>query len=77
MRITRLLLRNYRVYEDEVEIEIPPGLVGVYGPNGAGKSYLIESIPWTLYGATRTTKDDVRTSGVNGECVTELEFEHE
>ena len=77
MRVTRLLLRNYRVFEDELELEIPPGLVGVYGPNGAGKSALIESIRFTLYGRSRTSLDEVRTAGVNAECITEVEFEHE
>ena len=77
MRVTRLLLRNYRVFEEELELEIPPGLVGVYGLNGAGKSALIESIRFTLYGRSRTSMDEVRTSGVNAECRTEVEFEHE
>ncbi|MDQ4071050.1 MAG: AAA family ATPase, partial [Actinomycetota bacterium] len=77
MRVTRLHLRNYRVFEDDLELEIPPGLVGVYGLNGAGKSSLIESIRFTLYGRSRTAMDEVRTAGVNAECVTEVEFEHE
>src|SRR5436305_3192454 len=77
VRVTRLLLRNYRVFEDELELEIPPGLVGVYGLNGAGKSALIESIRFTLYGRSRTSLDEVRTAGVNAECLTEVEFEHE
>lgn len=77
MKVYRLLLKNYRVFEDELDIEFPSGLVGVYGANGAGKSYLIEAIPWTLYGRTRTAVSDVRTSGSGGECVTEVEFEHE
>ncbi len=77
MRITRLYLRNYRVYEHELDLEMPAGLVGIFGPNGAGKSYLIEAIPWTLFGVSRTDKGDVRTSGVNADCVTEVEFEHQ
>ncbi|MGI9033446.1 MAG: AAA family ATPase, partial [Acidimicrobiales bacterium] len=77
MRVTRIYLRNYRVYEDELDLEIPPGLVGVYGPNGGGKSALIESIRFALYGKSRTTNDDVRTSGIKAECVAEVEFEHE
>jgi len=77
MRVTRLLLRNYRVFEQELELEIPPGLVGIYGLNGAGKSALIESIRFTLYGRSRTSMDEVRTAGVNAECITEVEFEHE
>ena len=77
MRITRLYLRNYRVYEDELDLELPPGLVGIYGPNGSGKSVLIESILWTLYGHARTAKEQVRTADVGSECVTEVEFEHD
>ena len=77
MQLTRLYLRNYRVYEDELDLPLPPGLVGIYGDNGTGKSYLIESVLWTLFGRSRTDKRDVRTSGVNAECVTEVEFEHE
>lgn len=77
MRITRIYLRNYRVFEDELDLEVPPGLVGIYGPNGAGKSYLIESIRWTLFGKSRTSNDEIRTAGVNGDCTTEVEFEHE
>ncbi len=77
MRVTRIHLRNYRVFEDDLDLEIPPGLVGVYGSNGAGKSALIESIRFSLYGKSRTNMDEVRTAGVNGECLTEVEFEHE
>ena len=77
MRITRLYLRNYRVYEDECELHVPAGLVGIYGPNGAGKSALIESIRFSLYGKSRTSNDQIRTAGVNADCVTEIEFEHE
>ncbi len=77
MRINRISLRGYRVFEDLLELELPSGLVGVYGANGAGKSYLIESIPWTLYGKTRNSVQDVRTSGSDTECFTEIEFAHE
>ena len=31
MQLTRLYLRNYRVYEDELDLALPPGLVGIYG----------------------------------------------
>lgn len=77
MRISRLYLRNYRVYEEPLDLEIPPGLVGIYGVNGAGKSVLLEAIAFTLWGSARTNKDEVRTAGIMGECVTEVEFEHE
>lgn len=77
MRVYRISLRNYRVFEEALEIEIPSGLVGVYGPNGAGKSYFIESIPWILFGRSRTSVSDIRTSGATSDCETEIEFEHD
>jgi exonuclease SbcC len=77
MRLTRLYLRNFRVYEDPLEIDVPPGLIGIYGPNGAGKTTLLESIRWALWGKGKTANDDIRTSGVGGDCVVEVEFEHE
>lgn len=70
-------MRNYRVFEHPLEIEIPSGLVGIYGPNGAGKSYFIESIPWVLYGRSRTSIPDIRTSGTESDCEAEIEFEHD
>src|SRR6202034_3687139 len=75
--LTRLYLRNFRVYEDELDLDLPPGLVGIYGPNGSGKSTLLEAILWTLWGKARTTKEQIRSAGVGGDCVTEVEFEHE
>src|SRR5947209_6023528 len=76
MRLTRVRLRNYRVYED-LDLGLPPGLTGVYGANGAGKSTLMEAIRFTLYGRARTSNDEIRTSGVNADCVAEVQFEHE
>jgi len=75
--IDRLYLRNYRVFEDELDLCLPPGLVGVYGPNGAGKSTLLESILWALWGRARTAKEGVPSSGTHGECVVQVTFEHE
>ena len=69
MRLTRLYLRNFRVYEGPLELELPPGLIGIYGPNGAGKTTLLESIRWALWGKGKTGNDDIRTSGVGGDCV--------
>jgi len=77
VRITRLYLRNYRVFGDELDLPIPAGLVGIYGANGSGKSSLVESIRWSMFGKARTGKDEVRTSDVKDDCVTEVEFEHE
>jgi DNA repair protein SbcC/Rad50 len=77
MLIDRIYLRNYRVFEKELDLVLPPGLVGVYGPNGAGKSTLLESILWTLWGKARTTKEEIPSAGAHGECVAEVTFEHE
>ena len=77
MLLTRLYLRNYRVYEEPLDLALPPGLIGIFGVNGSGKSSLLEAILWTLWGRARSGKDEVRTAGVGGDCVTEVEFEHE
>ena len=77
MRITRIYLRNYRVFEQELDLAMPAGLVGIYGVNGGGKSSLIESVLWTLYGRSRTKNEEIRTTGVLADCITELEFSHE
>ncbi len=77
MLLTRLYLRNFRVYEDELDLALPPGLVGIYGPNGAGKSTLLEAVTFVLWGRARTGRDGVRTTGVGADCITELELEHE
>jgi DNA repair protein SbcC/Rad50 len=76
VRITTISLRNYRVFRD-LELEMPPGLVGIYGANGSGKSTLLESVLWALYGRARTGKGEIRSAGETGECVVELGFEHE
>jgi len=75
--IDRIYLRNYRVFEDELDLDLPPGLVGVYGPNGAGKSTLIESIVWALWGRARTPKEEIPSAGADSECVAQVTFEHE
>ena len=77
MLLTRIYLQNYRVYEDPLDLELPPGLVGIYGANGSGKSTLLEAILFSLWGKARTAKEDLRTAGVGGDCVAEVEFEHE
>ncbi|MGH9000769.1 MAG: AAA family ATPase, partial [Acidimicrobiia bacterium] len=76
MRITRLSLTNFRVFPD-VDLELPPGVVGIYGPNGSGKSTLVEAIAWALFGVARTAKDAVRRDGTDGECRACVEFEHD
>ncbi len=76
MRILSIQLRNYRVYQ-ELDLELPGGVVGVYGANGSGKSSLLESIMWALFGKARTQKQQLPTSGSQGECSVTLTFEHE
>ena len=62
MRVTRLRLANFRVFP-ALDLELPPGVVGIYGPNGSGKSTLVEAILWALFGVARTAKDSLRSDG--------------
>jgi exonuclease SbcC len=75
MRVLELSLRNYRVFE-ELDLELPARVIGIFGPNGAGKSTLVESVQYALYGKSRTAKDQIRTDGVLTDCVVRLVFEH-
>jgi DNA repair protein SbcC/Rad50 len=77
VRVLELSLRNYRVFE-EVELELPARVIGIFGPNGSGKTTLVESIGYALYGveAARTKKQGIRTQGVLTDCEVRLAFEH-
>ncbi len=77
MRVLELTLRNYRVFE-EVDLELPARVIGIFGENGAGKSSLMESIAFACYGvdAARTKKHEIRTHGILSDCEVRLVFEH-
>jgi exonuclease SbcC len=77
VRIIELSLRNYRVFE-EVDLELPPRVIGIFGQNGSGKSTLLESMAFACYGvdAARTKKQEIRTHGVLTDCEVRLVFEH-
>ncbi len=77
MKALELSLRNYRVFE-EVDLELPARVIGIFGENGSGKSTLMESIGFALYGvdAARTKKQEIRTQGVLVDCLVRLAFEH-
>jgi exonuclease SbcC len=77
LRVLQLSLRNYRVFE-ELDLELPAKVIGIFGPNGAGKSTLLESFAFACYGvdAARTKKQDIRTAGVLTDCEVRLAFEH-
>ena len=74
--LIRLRGSNYRIVDD-LDIEIPSGLVGILGPNGTGKTSCFEAITVALYGAeaSRTTVDDI--VGPSGpSAMVELTFAH-
>jgi exonuclease SbcC len=77
VRVVELSLRNYRVFE-ELDLELPARVIGIFGENGAGKSSLMESIAFACYGvdAARTKKHDIRTHGVLTDCEVRMVFEH-
>ncbi len=59
MRVTAARGHDFRCYE-RVEVELPPGLVGVVGPNGAGKTSLIEMIHFALIAYSPRTSNERR-----------------
>jgi exonuclease SbcC len=75
MRLLELSLRNYRVFE-EVDLELPAQVIGIFGLNGGGKSSLLESVLFALYGRARTPKDQIRTHGILTDCAVRVAFEH-
>ena len=75
MRLLELSLRNYRVFE-QVDLELPARVIGIFGPNGAGKSALVGSVLFGLFGVDRTAKDQIRTQGVLTDCEVRVAFEH-
>jgi DNA repair exonuclease SbcCD ATPase subunit len=77
VRVLELSLRNFRVFE-EVDLELPARVIGIFGENGAGKSSLMESIAFGLYGvdAARTKKHQIRTQGLLVDCEVRVAFEH-
>src|SRR5947209_12643610 len=77
MRVLELSLRNYRVFE-EVDLELPAKVIGIFGENGAGKTALMESIAFAGFGvdAARTKKQEIRTEGLLTDCEVRMVFEH-
>jgi len=75
VRIVELSLRNYRVFE-EVDLELPARVIGIFGANGSGKSSLVESLAFGLYGRARTRRQEIRTHGILTDCLVRLVFEH-
>ena len=61
---------------EEIDLELPASVIGVFGENGAGKSTLVESVLFALYGQARTPKQEIRTHGILTDCEVRLVFEH-
>ena len=59
MRAVAVRGAEFRCYQ-RVEVELPPGLVGVVGPNGAGKTALIEMIHFGLLGYSPRTSNEAQ-----------------
>ena len=77
--ITKVSIQNFRSIQDEIVLEIKPGLFCIEGinldepnaTNGVGKSTLISAIFWALTGNTLTNEvlaDDVVNSKINKDC---------
>ncbi len=73
---TKLRLRNFMCYTDEVPELVLDGLhvACLCGDNGAGKSALLDAITWALWGQARTRSDDDMINLARDEMEVELEF---
>ena len=48
MEFSRLRVRGFKSFCDEVELPINDGLTGIVGPNGCGKSNVVEALRWVM-----------------------------
>ena len=51
MRLTSILLKNFRGWLGEHQVRLGPGLTLLIGENGSGKSSALNAIEWCLFGA--------------------------
>jgi DNA replication and repair protein RecF len=75
VRLTRLLLRDFRSYE-RAEVELGAGLTVVSGPNGAGKTNLLEALYFALTARSPRASNE-RELVRRGASVTRVEAEVE
>lgn len=70
-----VVLRNYRRFAGEVELNLAPGLNLVHGPPGMGKSTIVEAVAWCLLGPEALPAGtEVRSAGVADEAMVSLSF---
>ena len=82
MKLTKLKLKNFRTYQEEITIELD-NLTAFVGKNDAGKSTILEALDIFFnsgYGTIKLDKEDInKTSLKNGDdeiiisaCFTDL-----
>ena len=77
MRVTRLVLRNFRSYP-AADVRLGAGLTVVHGPNGAGKTNLLEGLYFACTGrGCRTANERELVRFGAGVTRTELEAQDE
>src|SRR5437899_9365421 len=76
MELQRLGMTNFGQHE-ATDIEIGPGITGIFGPNGSGKTTLLEALAWAIYGApaARGDRESIRRLSAKGRANVEVEFE--
>ncbi|MCH8346871.1 MAG: AAA family ATPase [Chloroflexi bacterium] len=71
MYLKHLSLRNFRNYQ-ELELEVPPGLVVLHGENGQGKSNLLEAV--YLLALTRSHRAESERELIRFEALSEMPY---
>ena len=73
--IHRLLLRNWRSYED-LDLQLDPGTTFVVAPNGVGKTSLVYGLAWAVFGQHSSVdpKDCIRAGTGSADVKVEVEL---
>lgn len=50
MKLEKIIIKNFRNYFEEVELDLSKDIIVIYGANGFGKSTLFDAIEWCLTG---------------------------
>ena len=48
MYLKSIRAQGFKSFADKLDLEINPGITGIFGPNGSGKSNIVDAVKWVL-----------------------------